>query len=140
VQDWWDAWQRHWVVLPPGRCLPEIGRSVPIGGQQLPVRIDLAVLGQNGRALILDRKTEQPRPRHHGAQPIQTRLYPFVLVEGSDALNHGVPVRADAICLTYWPANEPRNPVVFRHSAGAHEATREQLLALARDYQRWIAR
>jgi RecB family exonuclease len=129
----WDAWQRHPVRLPPGRRMPEITLTVPLGDQRLLARLDLLVLADDGRALILDWKTEtSPRTRAQLQADVQTRLYPFVLAEGSSALAlPGGAADPERIEMFYWQANDPSNPVRFAYSNQAHAASHKVLRALA---------
>lgn len=141
LDPWWNAWQDHPVPLLPGERLPEVTLSVPLEGARLLARFDLLVLAQDGRALILDWKTDRhPRSRAQLAADIQTLLYPFVLAEGGTALavpagvgspRAGVAARSpQQIEMVYWQANDPANPIRFPYSAETHDHSRDVLRAL----------
>ena len=135
LQEWWATWERHPIPLPPGRCLPEITLSAPLEGARLLVRFDLLALAGDGRALILDWKTEKrPRSRAQLAADIQTQLYPFVLAEASTALA-GYSIVPEQIEMIYWQANRPTgqqtNQHRFPYSAGQHAANRARFGGLA---------
>jgi hypothetical protein len=40
---------------------------------------------------------------------LQTRLYPFLLVEAGTYLNGGSPIQPDHIQMIYWFASDPEN-------------------------------
>jgi hypothetical protein len=128
----WQAWQEHPLSLPPGRTLPEVTLSTPEGEERLLARFDLLAIPADPRAttLIADWKTAaRPRTRGGLAADIQTRLYPYILVEGGTAVA-GRAVAAADVELVYWQAAAPADPVRFRYSPAQHEANRAEIRAL----------
>jgi hypothetical protein len=128
----WSAWQGHRLSFPVGRTLPEVTVSAPAAGERLLVRYDLLVLPDDPDRTIsmVDWKTAA-RPRSQSAlqRDIQTRLYPFVLVEGGSAVAGREP-DPDDVELIYWQAASPADPVRFRYSAADHEVQRRWILTL----------
>ena len=138
LADWWRAWQQNPPPLPPGRRLPELTLTVPLGPVHLLARFDLLVLADDendGTALIVDYKTEhRPRSAARLAADLQSRVYPFVLAQGGSSLTGGRPIPPEAITLLYWQANAPAQPVRLPYSAEQHAANRsyfESLIAVA---------
>ena len=130
VRGWWDAWRRSPIPLPPGQRLPELTLSTPLAGERLLARFDLLLLAPSpdGRTIIVDWKTERrPRTRLELAADLQTKLYPFVLAEGAEALASPgslAPISPDRVDMVYWQANDPANPLHFPYSAAAHAENR----------------
>jgi hypothetical protein len=132
LRPWWVAWQTHPLPLPPGRALPEITLTAPEMGERLLVRYDLLVIPADVHetVLIVDWKTTaRPRPRAALQRDIQTRLYPYVLVEAGSAVA-GRDLRPDQIELIYWQTAAPSDPVRFPYSAADHQSNRRDIRSL----------
>jgi hypothetical protein len=131
LRQWWQAFQQHGPALPPGRRLPELTLTVPIGRHLLTGRFDLLVLGEN-QAHIFDWKTEaRPRREADLRADLQTRLYLALLAEGSQALvAPGAPLATEAIAITYWYANDPAQSVTIPYSQAEHEQNWAELRAV----------
>ncbi len=129
---WWTALQ----TAPPDlaawpRRLPEAGLSVPLGEYRLAARYDLLAMGEES-ALIVDWKTGRPLPAAAAlAQDTQTRVYLYVLAEGS-AVYAGRPLAPDALALLYW---HPAGPTQVRlpYSQARHRADGGFLGALVQE-------
>jgi hypothetical protein len=60
---------------------------------------------------------------------LQTRVYPFVLVEaGADVF--GEPIATEQVSLIYWFAEMPGEPETFAYNAELHEENRAYLAGL----------
>jgi len=116
---WWANYQNA-----PPQALPdevreaEVTLSVALAGYRLEARYDL-LAGQPGeRWVIVDWKTGQRRnSRAWLSQRLQTRLYPFVLVQAGATLNGGTPIPAQQVEMLYWFAEFPAQPERFAYSA-----------------------
>lgn len=138
LDEWFTAYQRHRPDgLPTQFVESERVLSIPFGNEQgrfrLAARYDLIAAeraGERGRAVIVDWKTtSRPTRRTRLQEQLQTVVYPFVLVEASDALPWG-PIEPDQVEMIYWFTAAPDEPVRFRYSADLHAASRSRLQGL----------
>ncbi len=131
---WWERFLEWEPNLPPGRRLPELSLTVPLGRHLLTGRFDLLVLGDES-VHIFDWKTERrPRGRDQLADDWQTVIYLALLAEGAGALaGSRERVAPEQIQLTYWFAQDPANSVTFRYSAGAHRDSWSRLEQLVHE-------
>ncbi|MCB0114699.1 MAG: PD-(D/E)XK nuclease family protein [Caldilineaceae bacterium] len=135
---WFDAYRRHRPAQLPDQHV-EVERilSVPFGSEdgvyRLAAQYDLIAAEKDGRAVIVDWKTNQhPTRRNILHQRLQTIVYPFVLVEASESLPWG-PVEPEQVEMIYWFAEAPESPEIFRYSADQHAVNRTRLQALVRE-------
>lgn len=124
VRHWWGAFQRSGLVLPPGRPLPELRLTIPVGEHLLHGRFDLLVVGEDNNqptAHLFDWKTGKARPLAELRRDWQTRLYLAMLAQGGQALSaDGQPISPQNITLTYWYASEPDAPRTIPYDATWH--------------------
>jgi CRISPR/Cas system-associated exonuclease Cas4 (RecB family) len=128
---WWDAYLRY---PPPDlsatQRMPEILLSTPLGGQRLMARFDLLAIEPGVRAVIVDWKTTRHRTDHRVlAGRLQTKVYPFVLVEAGTYL-FGKRIEPEQVSLTYWFAEAPQHPETFHYETAQHEDNRAYLTQL----------
>lgn len=118
---WWETFQRAGPTIPPGRLLPEVTLTAPVGRHLLTGRFDLLVLGEDS-AHIFDWKTEShPRPAAVLEEEWQTILYLALLIEGRGALWPGKhELDPGQLQLTYWFVNDPAASVTLTYSRQAH--------------------
>lgn len=123
LRGWWAVFEQQGPSLPPGRRLPEVSLTVPVGRSLLSGRFDLFVLGEDS-AHLYDWKTEtRPRPAAELAEDWQTRLYLALLTEGGAALRpDGRPLDPDRLTMTYWYAQAPAATVTLAYSQAQHAA------------------
>ncbi len=139
LDEWFESYLRHRPDDLPTEVV-EVERvlSAPLGvgagRYRLAARYDLIAVGGEGadrRAVVLDWKTNRRvinRPTLE--QRMQTRVYPYVLVEASAGLPWG-PLTPEQVEMRYWFTAAPADAVSFGYSSGLHEANRarfEQLL------------
>lgn len=131
---WWQAYLAAAPADLPGQHFPEVTLSAPLGesGQRrLVAKYDLIVLTPEGRAVIFDWKTSHHRPpRRWLAERLQTRVYPYLLVQAGIDLNAGRPLAADRIEMVYWFAGFPDQPERFVYSPTQGSADEGYLHAL----------
>jgi CRISPR/Cas system-associated exonuclease Cas4 (RecB family) len=125
---WWDNYLRleigNWRLSADGDSLPpdrraEVALSVPFGAHRLVAKYDLLATG-DGRAVIVDWKTERKRPdRASLLRRLQTRVYRYVLaklalrvVEGSEPS-----LAPESIEMAYWFAEYPSEPEVLAYDS-----------------------
>ncbi len=122
---------------PGARRYPEITLSAPLGAYRLLAKLDLLAVTPQGRALILDWKTARKRPRRQWlADRLQTRVYPFVLVQAGATLNGGTPFLPEQVEMVYWFADFPDQPERFPYSASAYQADQDYLAEMVATVQR----
>ena len=78
---------------------------------------DLILRSSDDKFIIVDWKTSRRRPnRAWLANRLQTRIYPYVLVETGGHLNLGRPIQPSQIEMLYWFSNYPDQPERFIYS------------------------
>ena len=123
VLGWWQAflvfWKEH---CPPGAALSaEVALAGVVEGRRLAARYDALAIpssGANqGRMLIFDWKTNHRRTaRAFLAARMQTRVYPFLVVQAGAHLNGGVNWPPQQVEMIYWFTAEPDKPERFLYS------------------------
>lgn len=97
---------------------------------RLAALYDLLAVEPGERAVIVDWKTSRRRPDPiHVRQRLQTRVYPFLLVEASRDLPWG-PLRPDQVEMRYWFTAAPHQPIVFAYDAAQHADNAEYVRRL----------
>jgi len=117
---WWSNYLRleigGWRLSADGDSLPpdrraEVALSVPFGAHRLVAKYDLLATG-DGRAVIVDWKTERKRPdRASLMRRLQTRVYRYVLAKSEPSL------APESIEMAYWFAEYPSNPEVLAYDS-----------------------
>jgi CRISPR/Cas system-associated exonuclease Cas4 (RecB family) len=99
----------------------EVALSIPFGAHRLVAKYDLLATG-DGRAVIVDWKTERKRPDRAALQSrLQTRVYRYVLAKSAPSL------APESIALVYWFAEYPAEPEILAYDA-AHFGADENYL------------
>lgn len=131
LKKWWDAYLDNPIPrLPGGQRHAEIELSAPVRRRRLLARFDLLAVDPGERAVIVDWKTTRKRPsRELLGSRLQSRVYPFVLVEAGQHL-FGGPLSPQQVSLVYWFAEDPAHLEVFPYDSGLHEQNRDYLTAL----------
>ncbi len=128
VKAWWQAFlDEPPLNIPDELLLPEARLAIEVGGRRLVAVFDLLAVEREQRIVIVDWKTAHRRPaRDTVAAALQTRVYPFVVVEGA-ADHFGGPVDPARVTMVYWYANYPDEPHVYHYSAAQYQADRQYL-------------
>jgi hypothetical protein len=122
---WWDNFLKQAPRDLPGKSYPEYMLSIPFEGRRLVAAFDLLKVDPGQSAWILDWKTSRRKSKRAVLQNrIQTRLYPFLLVEGGMALNGGQALQPEQVQMMYWYPELPEQPEIFAYSAAQHAANR----------------
>ena len=126
LRRWWDNYLRFYAnpeglgALAQGGRQVETTLSAPLGDCRLVAKYDLIVFTRGPRALIYDWKTARKRPRRERlAERLQTRVYPYLLVQAGAALNGGEPFEPEQVEMVYWFAEFPDQPERFPYSQAA---------------------
>ncbi len=140
LQIWWEAFRREPPLnLPEELLLPEVRLATAIGSQRLVCVIDLLAIDPGRRVVIVDWKTGRHRPsREAMAQRLQTRVYPFVVVEAAGQY-FGGPVEPARVSMVYWFSSYPDQPHVFHYDETQHQRTRSDLERLLQEVEHRLA-
>lgn len=128
---WMGAFFDHPPQELPGEIRrPEVRTSALVHGQRVTATFDLLAYEEDGRAVIVDWKTNHKKPMHsYLDRRLQTILYPLLLVLTAEQLI-GFPLRPEEVTLVYWFANAPEEPEVFTYSQARFEQDIDYLGAL----------
>ena len=122
------------------RYYPEITLTTPLGSYRLLAKLDLLAVTSQGHALILDWKTARKRSRRQWlADRLQTRVYPYLLLQAGAFLNGGTPFLPEQVEMVYWFADFSDQPERFPYSAQAFQADGDYLAELVATIQRLSA-
>jgi len=129
VRRWWDAWVAHPLGdLPAARTLSELTLSVPVGDFALVARFDRLLLADDGRAVIVDWKTDARVPTPSAlAGHVQTIIYRYVLVEGAGQVSSGQPIEPEEVTLGYWYVGRAADPIRLPYSDAQHRQARARI-------------
>lgn len=128
---WWRNYLELGLVgLPSGRY-PEVILSTPLSGHRLVAKYDLIAIEAGERAVIVDWKTShRAANRESFAQRLQTKVYPYVLVQAGSHLNGGPSIRPGQVEMIYWFANFPEDPQPFVYTTAQWEEDAAYLSSL----------
>jgi len=127
-------WWRSYLTAPPADLpasrYPEVSLSAPVGGYRLVAKYDLVAVEPERQAVIVDWKTWRGRPRREWlAERLQTRVYPYLLLQAGSQFNGGRPLRAEQVEMVYWFADSA-GVERFPYDAARHEADAAYLSSL----------
>jgi hypothetical protein len=110
LQNWWLAYLHTPPPnLPTAIRRSEVRLSTPLEGYRVMARYDLLAVEPSQRAVIVDWKTSQRRPRREWLEKRwQTRVYRYVLVEAGSELNEGEDLAPAQVELLYWYPRFPQ--------------------------------
>ncbi|MBM4460267.1 MAG: PD-(D/E)XK nuclease family protein [Chloroflexi bacterium] len=128
-------WRRNYLAHPPADLPalrhPEIALSAAIGDHRLVAQYDLVAVEPGRRAVIVDWKTSERRPKSGWlATRLQTRVYRWLLAQAGAHLNGGRPFAAEQITMVYWFANAPEEPEWLPYDATQYAADAAHLAGL----------
>jgi CRISPR/Cas system-associated exonuclease Cas4 (RecB family) len=128
---WWHNYLNSVPADPAGLHYPEVALSAPVSGHRLVAKYDLIAVGPGWRAVILDWKTSRKQPRRKWlAERLQTRVYPYLLVQAGSHLNEGRPFQPEQVEMVYWFANFPEDPERFSYDAAQYNEDGDYLASL----------
>ena len=135
---WWRNYMTHRPADRPGRRFAEKTMVGSAGGRALVAMCDLIVVDAEGdrcRARIYDWKTWRKKHSRQWLQGrLQTRVYPYLLVQAGAALTGGKgEVRPDDVEMVYWYADFPEALEVFSYSEAQFREDEEYLAGLVKE-------
>ncbi len=114
---WWQAYLDGIAGELKGVRYAEISLSMPMLQRRLLAKYDLLLAAPGGRLMIYDWKTSGKKMKRQRLQGrLQTRIYPYLLVQAGAFLNQGRPVVPEQVEMVYWFAGVPQEPVKFGYS------------------------
>jgi hypothetical protein len=123
LRAWWRSYLEGRPRDLPSARHPEVRLSTPIGQSRLVAQYDVVAVEVGQRVVIVDWKTNRKRPgRVWLRERLQTRVYPYLLVQAGAFLNGGVSIRPENVTMIYWFANFPAMPERFNYSRDAYQA------------------
>jgi RecB family exonuclease len=131
---WWHNYLEKGPADLPELRHPEIVLSAPLNDHRLVAKYDLIAVDPGQRAIILDWKTFRKQPQREWlAARLQTRVYPYLLVQAGSQLNGGQPLQPQQVDMVYWFANFPRDPERFAYDEAQCEADGGYLASLVEE-------
>jgi hypothetical protein len=128
---WWENFTTSSPAQLPGEKYAEVSLAVPLGGFRLKAVYDLVLFETGGKVIIFDWKTGMRRPKPAWLRErLQTRVYPYLLVEAGSVLNHRLPLAPEQVEMIYWFAEPGLEPERILYSAEQRESDRLFLLGL----------
>ena len=128
---WWQAYLSFIPSRLKGIRYPEITLSAPLLSHRLLAKYDLLMILPEGRAIIYDWKTSSKKMRHQSLLGrMQTRVYPWLLVQASSFLNQGPPFQPDQVEMIYWFTEAPTEPERIVYNRGQFDKDSQFLAAL----------
>jgi hypothetical protein len=103
LRRWWQNFLDEIPAGLDGTRFVEVALEVPLGPFRLVAKYDLVLLRPDGRAVIYDWKTSTSRPsRAWLLERLQTRVYPYLLVQAGASLHPGMRVEPEQVTMIYW--------------------------------------
>jgi len=110
---------------------PEIALATALSDYRLAAKYDLILIGENGKALIIDWKTSKfPLRRQRLEDRLQTRVYLYLLKKVAERINDGKGLAAEDITMAYWFSAHPRKTERFDYSSKKFESDEQFLINL----------
>jgi hypothetical protein len=134
LRRWWRNYLESSPANLPEARYPEIVLSAPLGGYRLLAKYDLVAVDPEQRAVIVDWKTSRKRtPRRWLEERLQTKVYPYLVVQAGLHLNGGRALAPQQVTMIYWFADFPADPEHFVYDAARHETDAAYLTALVEE-------
>jgi hypothetical protein len=113
-------WTNFIDCIPPdldGARHVEVSLAAPLAELRLVAKYDLGLLRPDGSVVIYDWKTSQRRPKRASLLArLQTRVYPYVLVQAGAALSGGSSLDPRQVRMLYWFAEPDQPPELLEYS------------------------
>ncbi|MBN2550232.1 MAG: PD-(D/E)XK nuclease family protein [Anaerolineales bacterium] len=138
---WWgnylhDAQQ---LITPAGlkKRYAEFVLSCSLEDCRLLAKYDLALVHEQGQITIVDWKTSRKKPvRQWLEKRLQSRLYPYLLVEAGARLVGGKPILPEQVQMVYWYPAFPDSPEIICYNTQKHQEGAAYLSGLINEIQR----
>lgn len=128
---WWRSFLAGVPAKLSGVRHVEIALAAPLARFRLVAKYDLILIRPDGRAVIYDWKTSPRRPtRARLLERLQTRVYPYLLVQAGAALNQGRAFDPAQVEMTYWFAEPGQAPETLKYTSQRFQEDGQYLTAL----------
>jgi hypothetical protein len=125
---WWRDFKNENPIPEDSTRYTEINLSLPFAKHRLAARYDLLAVTDQA-FFIFDWKTNQYFPKKGTIQgKLQSRVYPFVLIEAGAILNQGKNIDPSQVEMIYWFSNFPDSPIHLRYDHEKYEQDAMYLL------------
>lgn len=136
---WWQNFLQYSGVVPEENVLVERVLAARIGSYRLLAKYDFIrweVEGSDTRVTVFDWKTSQQRPpRTWLADRLQTRIYPYLLVQAGSLIIGVDKLLPEQVEMVYWFAEYPQEPHRFVYSSEQHQLDHEYLTELVSEIE-----
>ncbi len=125
-----ERWWRNYLLYRPvatyggeaATVRSEVALLGAIGAYKLIAKYDVLIVHAGGRVVILDWKTSETRASERSLRDrLQTRIYPFLVVQAGASLNGGELLKPSDVEMVYWFPEHPDAPARFAYSARQYE-------------------
>jgi len=134
LQSWWQSFLSHDPVAQYGgddsaaKVRSELSLVGRVAGYRLVAKYDVVIAVAGRQAVILDWKTSHRPPSVPWLRRrLQTRVYPYVLIQAGAHLNGRVPVQPRQVQMVYWYPGFPDQTVCLPYSASQYALDDEYL-------------
>jgi CRISPR/Cas system-associated exonuclease Cas4 (RecB family) len=138
LRRWWKNFLQFSNIAPIQEQLVETTLSAPLGKYRLLAKYDLIrwQQGAGSRVTIYDWKTSQQMPSRQWLEArLQTRIYPYLLVQAGNLIPGQDQVAPEQIRMVYWFTEMPREPQIFSYSNSQHQADHAYLVGLVAEIE-----
>lgn len=134
ISAWWERYKAHEPAGLEGEKFPEKTLVGTVDGQVVVATYDLIVITPERRAIIYDWKTwRQPERVKDIAGKLQSRIYPWLLMQAAGTLTPGLTLTPADIEMRYWFTEKPAAPFVLAYSNEQYENDTTYLGQLIQD-------
>jgi hypothetical protein len=129
------AWWQNFMQSSPLSTLPvlrypEHTLTAHLAGFRILAKYDLLAVHPENCMVIVDWKTGYATKPGRLKSRIQSRLYPYLLVEAGTYLNAGMPIHPEQVQMMYWFASSPQEPVMIEYNQKMYQDDRAFLAGL----------
>jgi CRISPR/Cas system-associated exonuclease Cas4 (RecB family) len=128
---WWGNFkQASPLSTLPVRRYPEHILTAHLAGFRIMAKYDLLAVQPENCMVIVDWKTGYTPKRGRLKSRIQSRLYPYLLVEAGTYLNAGISIHPEQVQMIYWFASSPEDSVMIEYNQKMYQDDRAFLAEL----------
>jgi hypothetical protein len=139
LQRWWQNFLQYASVAPVENTLVEGVLSSQISSYRLLAKYDLIRWGvdqAHPNVTIFDWKTSQQRPpRQWLAERLQSRIYPYLLVQAGSPITGVGKLSPEQVEMVYWFAEYPRESHRFAYGSEQFQLDHDYLTGLVAEIE-----
>lgn len=110
---------------------PEITITAYIANLKVIAKYDLISITSDNKIIIVDWKSSVNIPTLTWLKErMQSKIYPYLLVEAGKFIHKGISIEPDAIEMIYWFANHPHQIQIFKYTSQQHLSNKHQITKL----------